>query len=65
MTCFHILGEADKKKQFEAEKKSVDIGFPAMRLSRSEETQMRIEYRSRLKNNPQLEKLSRNLQCKH
>lgn len=58
------LDEADKLKTFESEKKPVDIGFPAMRLTRSEETKMKAEHRAKLKNNPQIEKLARNLQCK-
>lgn len=43
----------------------MDIGFPAARLSRSEETKMKMEYRAELKKNPQIEKLSRNQQCKN
>lgn len=55
----------EKKRQlFEAEKKAIDIGFPAARLSRSEETKLRSEYRQYLKKNSEIEKNSRHLKCK-
>lgn len=55
--------EEEKKKQFEAEKKAVDIGYPVARLSRSEETKLKTEHRLNLKNNPEIERLSRHLKC--
>lgn len=65
MNKFHlILDEAEKQKKFEKEKKPVDIGFPAVRLSRSEETKLKLEHRQYLKNNSEIERLSRHLKCK-
>lgn len=63
-TIEHFLGEEDKRSMFEEEKKPVDIGFPAARLSRSAETKLKMEQRQHLKKNPEIEKLSRHLQCK-
>lgn len=59
-----ISGEGEKRKQFEAEKKAVDIGFPAVRLSRAEETKLKSEHRQQLRKNTEIEKLSRHLKCK-
>lgn len=55
--------EEEKRKQFDAEKKAVDIGYPVARLSRSEETKLKTEHRQKLKNNPEIERLSRHLKC--
>lgn len=62
MTTFPV--EAEKVNRLKNEKKAVDIGFPAARLSRSEETKLRIEQQKKLKNNPEIEKLSRHLKRK-
>lgn len=61
--CCIFLVIADKRKRFQDEKKAVDIGFPAARMSRAEETKLRMEYRQQLKDQPEIEKLSRSLQC--
>lgn len=50
---------------FEDEKKAVDIGFPSARVSRSEQTKLKYEYRQYLKENTEIEKLSRHLKCKN
>lgn len=60
-----FAGEENKKKEFEDEKRPVDIGFPAARLNRSEETKLRLQYNNQIKNNPEIEKLARHLKCKH
>lgn len=62
---FFFLGEANRKKQFEVEKKLVDIGFPAARKSRTEETKLRMQLQKEIKENPEIEKLARHLKCKH
>lgn len=59
-----LLVEEQKKATFEAEKKLVDIGYPVARLSRTEETKLKTEHRQKLKNNPEIERLSRRLECK-
>lgn len=61
---FHPTGEADHQKKFEEEKKLVDIGFPAARLTRQQETKLRMEFQKQIKNNPEIEKLARHLKCK-
>lgn len=57
--------EEERRKQFAVEKKPVDIGYPAARLSRSEETKLKTEHRKNLRNNPEIERLSRHLKCKY
>lgn len=59
-----ISVEEEKLKKFEEEKKTVDIGFPPARMSRSEETKLKLEHRQNLKKNSEFEKLSRYLKCK-
>lgn len=59
-----ILGERKKKQKFVEETKAVDIGFPANRMPRSEESKLRSEHRRKIKSDPEIEKLSRKLQCK-
>lgn len=61
---FHRTDEAERDAKFVEEKKLVDIGFPAARLSRQEETKLRIELQKQLKKNPEIEKLARHLKCK-
>lgn len=61
---FLFPDEAEKLKRFEDEKKAVDIGFPAARLSRAQETKLKMEHQKQLKNNPEIERLSRHLKCK-
>lgn len=56
--------EEQKKAKFQGEKKLVDIGYPVARLSRAEETKLKTEHRQNLKNNPEIERLSRRLECK-
>lgn len=60
---FFELGEEEKLKKFEEEKKPVEIGFPAVRLSRSEENKLRFELRQQLRDTPELEKKARKLEC--
>lgn len=60
-----FAGEANRKKEFEEEKRAIDIGFPAARLSRTDETKLRMQYQNQIKNNPEIEKLARHLKCKH
>lgn len=60
-----VAGEENRKKEFEDEKKPVDIGFPAARLSRTDETKLRIQHKSQLRTNAEIEKLARHLKCKH
>lgn len=60
----NILGENRKRQKFAEEKKSVDIGFPAHRMLKSEETKLKAEHRRQIKSNPEIEKQSRKLQCK-
>lgn len=55
--------EEKKRKKFEEEKRPVEIGFPAVRLSRSEENKLRFELRSKLKENPEFERKARKLDC--
>lgn len=59
----NILGEKKKRQRFVEEKKSVDIGFPAHRMLRSEETKLKAEHRQKIKLDPEIEKQSRKLQC--
>lgn len=61
---FAATGEAERIREYEEEKKLVDIGFPAARLSRQEETKLRIEYQKQVKHNPEIEKLARHLKRK-
>lgn len=60
----NVLGEKKNKERFVEEKKLVDIGFPAHRMLRSEETRLKAEHRRKIKCNPEIEKKSRKLQCK-
>lgn len=60
-----VAGEENRRKEFETERKPVDIGFPAARLSRSEETKLRIQQQKQIKTNPEIEKLARHLKCRH
>lgn len=60
-----FAGEANREKEFEEEKRAIDIGFPAARLSRTDETKLRMQYQNQIKNNPEIEKLARHLKCKH
>lgn len=61
----HFVDEEEKKKQFEEEKKAVDIGFPAARITRAEAANLKSEHRKMLQSNPEIEKLSRHLKCKN
>ena len=58
-----IPGEEQRRSEFVEEKKNVDIGFPAHRLTRSQETELRIAHHKHLKQHPELEIKSRKLQC--
>lgn len=57
-------GEEQRKSKFVEEKKNVDIGFPAHRISRSQETDLRLAHHKHLKEHPELEVKSRKLQCR-
>lgn len=59
-----FVAENEKVQQFVEEKKMVDIGFPAHRLSRAEETKLKMNYRQKIKENPNIERQSRKLECK-
>lgn len=63
LKSFNSLDDNDKKKEFEEEKKPVDIGFPTNRLSRSVETKLRLEHREKLKKDSEMEKKARLLKC--
>lgn len=58
-----VPGEEKQRSEFVEEKKNVDIGFPAHRLTRSQETELRIAHHKHLKQHPELEIKARKLQC--
>lgn len=57
-------GEKERKQKFVEEKKLVDIGFPAHRISRAEETKLKAEHRRKIKSDPDIERRSRKLERK-
>lgn len=60
----NFVESKEEKQKFVAEKKLVNIGFPAARMSKSEETKEKIEHRKRQKSDPEFERLSRRTECK-